>query len=251
MLLRLLASMLASMLACATVVRAETPRFEIEVEGAAVWQARNDVQIPNDDTATRFAVDDLIGSGPVSAARANLRWNVNAKHQVHVLLAPFTFEDDGTPGTDLSFAGTDFVAGETATATYRFNSWRGGYRYRFHASERTDAWVGFTAKLRDAEVKLEQGPRSANDTDLGFVPLLHLAGRHFVSDTLSGSFELEGLAGGPGRAFDVALKLRYGRRDDWGVSLGYRTIEGGADVDAVYNFAWLNFAVIGVDVPLR
>jgi len=27
------------------------------------------------------------------------------------------------------------------------------------------------------------------------------------------------------------------------VSAGYRTVEGGADVDEVYNFAWLHYAV--------
>jgi hypothetical protein len=29
---------------------------------------------------------------------------------------------------------------------------------------------------------------------------------------------------------------------------GYRTIEGGADVDSVYAFAWLNAVVSGVSV---
>lgn len=235
---------------CVGVAQAEVPRFEVEVEAASVWQARNDVQIPNDDTATRFAVDELIGRGPVPAVRMNLRWNVNQRHQLHALLAPFTFEGDGRPSTPVSFAGADFVAGESATATYRFNSWRVGYRYRFHSGPRSDAWIGFTAKLRDAEVKLEQGATTANDTDLGFVPLLHLAGRRFFGDVLSASVEVEALGGGPGRAIDAAAKLRYGRRDAWGVSLGYRTIEGGADVDAVYSFAWLNFVLVGVDVPL-
>jgi hypothetical protein len=28
------------------------------------------------------------------------------------------------------------------------------------------------------------------------------------------------------------------------LSFGYRTVEGGADVDAVYNFAWFNYAVV-------
>jgi hypothetical protein len=28
------------------------------------------------------------------------------------------------------------------------------------------------------------------------------------------------------------------------VSAGYRTVEGGADVDEVYNFAWLHYAVL-------
>ena len=230
---------------------AEVTRFGARVEFAGVWQAKNDVQIPNAPPATRFSLVDLVGSGPVPAVRVDLYWNVDERHQVHALLAPLALEESGTPPTALTFAGEDFVAGEQVTATYRFDSWRVGYRYRLADGERGEAWIGFTAKLRDAEVKLVQGERSADDTDLGFVPLLHLAGRRFVTDTISGWIEVEGLAGGPGRAVDAAAMLRYGRRDGWGLSVGYRTIEGGADVDAVYNFAWLNYAVIAVDAPLR
>ena len=57
-------------------------------------------------------------------------------------------------------------------------------------------------------------------------------------------FDIDGLAGGPGRAFDIALKLHYAINDHWGLSAGYRTLEGGADVESVYNFAWLHYAVV-------
>ena len=230
---------------------AAPPSFEVELEVASVWQSRNDVQIPNDASGTRFSLVDLVGEGPVPAARATLRWNVGRRHQLHALAAPFTLREEGTPASGLDFAGTTFVAGETAEATYRFNSWRLGYRYRLVDAERGDLWIGFTAKLRDAEVKLVQGERRANDTDLGFVPLLHVAGRRFFSPTWSGNLEVEALGGGPGRAIDAAVGLRWGRSDGFGIALAYRTIEGGADVDAVYNFAWLHFAVLRVDLPLR
>ena len=61
-------------LACAgvpTTARAsEAPRFTVRIEGGPVWQSRNDVQIPNDASGTRFSLDDLVGSGPWPAARA-------------------------------------------------------------------------------------------------------------------------------------------------------------------------------------
>ena len=42
---------------------AEGPgRFRLEVEAAAGWQARNDVQIPNDASGTRFSIADTVGS---------------------------------------------------------------------------------------------------------------------------------------------------------------------------------------------
>ena len=33
----------------------EVPDFSIELEGGAVWQNLNDIEIPNDGTATRFS----------------------------------------------------------------------------------------------------------------------------------------------------------------------------------------------------
>jgi hypothetical protein len=104
--------------------------------------------------------------------------------------------------------------------------------------------IGFTAKIRDAKIELSQGGTTSKDTDLGFVPLLYLGADWQFSEKWHLLFDFEGLAGGPGRAFDSALKLQYDINDRWGISAGYRTLEGGADVESVYNFAWLHYAVI-------
>lgn len=58
--------------------------------------------------------------------------------------------------------------------------------------------------------------------------------------------DIDALAGGPGRAEDVALKLLADVNTHWSISLGYRTLKGGADVDAVYNFSCLHHAVTSV-----
>ena len=58
------------------------------------------------------------------------------------------------------------------------------------------------------------------------------------------TFDFDGLAGGPGRAFDIALKIGYDVSEVVSLNVGYRTLEGGADVDSVYNFAWLHYAVV-------
>ena len=58
--------------------------------------------------------------------------------------------------------------------------------------------------------------------------------------------DIDALAGGPGRAEDAALKILADINTHWSISLGYRTLEGGADVDAVYNFSWLHYAVTSV-----
>ena len=227
------------------------PRLRAELELGAVWQSRNDVRIPNEAPATRFSLVDLVGNGPTGAGRVLVRWSLSEKHQLGLLLAPLQLSERGTPGSDIIFAGETFAAGREAEATYRFNSWRVGYRYLWHSGERARAWVGFTAKVRDAEIRIDQDGKSAKDSNVGFVPLLHLAGEWRWSDQWSGNVEVEALGGGPGRAIDGSAKLRYGSRDGVGVSLGYRTIEGGANVSKVYAFAWLHYGVVSVDLPFR
>jgi hypothetical protein len=105
---------------------------------------------------------------------------------------------------------------------------------------------GATAKVRDAKIKLTQNSAGAQDSDVGFVPLLHLAARYRMNGRWYLAADFDGLAGGPGRAIDLALKLGYRVGDRLDVQLGYRTLEGGADTDDVYNFAWFNTALLGL-----
>jgi hypothetical protein len=224
----------------------ESAPLFLELEGGAVWQSSNDVQIPNDATGTRFSLVDVIGEGPWPAFRLYATWNISAKHGLRVLLAPLTITETAPLPGAVDFAGRSYVAGEPTEATYQFNSWRLSYRYRFHHGDDWTWWIGFTAKLRDAKVRLQQGTVASEKTDLGFVPLLHLAGTWRFSDSWSANLDADALAGGPGRAVDASFKFRYRFSDRWSLAAGYRTVEGGADVDEVYNFAWLHYAVASV-----
>jgi hypothetical protein len=78
---------------------------------------------------------------------------------------------------------------------------------------------------------------------LGFVPLIYLRANRRFAGNWHLIFDFEGLAGGPGRAFDTAHKLHFAIYDRWDLSADYRTFEGGADVESVYNFALLPNAV--------
>jgi len=218
-------------------------RFAVELEGGAVWQSKNDVQIPNSEEATRFSLLDIEGSGPWPAARIYLTWNINPRHSLRVLVAPLSITETGVRSSSTSFAGTTFEAGIPTEATYRFNSWRLTYSYRFHQSTRWAWRVGFTAKIRDAKIELSQNDTSAAKTDVGFVPLLHVRGQYAFTECWRLILDVDALAGGPGRAEDASLKLHADVGERWSVSAGYRTVEGGADVDEVYAFAWLHYAV--------
>lgn len=222
----------------------DTARFAMELEGGAVWQNRNEVQVPNDETGSRFSIIDVTGKGPWPTGRLYLTWNINDRHGLRALLAPLSITETGNIPAQVNFAGETYQPGDPVEATYQFNSWRLTYHYRFLDREKLRLWVGFTAKIRDAKIELSQGDTTSKETDVGFVPLLYLAADWNFAERLHLLFDFDGLAGGPGRAFDIALKLGYDFNDHWGITGGYRTIEGGADVDSVYNFAWLNYAVV-------
>lgn len=222
----------------------DAARFAIELEAGPVWQSRNDVQIPNTEAGTRFSLVDLVGNGPWPAVRLYITWNISNRHSLRGLLAPLSYTETGTLDQPVDFAGATYEPGEPVEATYKFNSWRLGYRYRFMDRQRLKLWVGLTAKIRDAKIELMQANTTSEDTDIGFVPLLYLAADWRFARRWHFVFDFDGLAGGPGRAFDVALKLGHDLSEHWRITGGYRTLEGGADVESVYNFAWLNYAVV-------
>ena len=240
----LAATVLLVVLLAALPVQAQPSRFAVELEAGPTWQSYNDVEIPNDGTATRFSLQDLAGSGPWPAMRAYLVWNINERHSLRAMAAPLSITETGVPDVAISFAGTDYAAGVATEATYRFDSYRIGYRYRLGDGQGDLVWrIGLTVKIRDAEIKLRQGDITSRKLDTGFVPLLHVGGDWKFARAWSLLLDVEALAGGPGRAEDVSLKLSRDLSDTWSVAGGYRMVEGGADVDAVYTFAWLHYAV--------
>jgi hypothetical protein len=224
----------------------DTSTFVVELEAGPVWQSRNDVQIPNEASGTRYSLVDLVGTGPWPAGRLYLTWNINRRHGLRALLAPLSYGETGSFVEPVDFAGATYEPGAPVEGTYKFNSWRLSYRYRFMDRESVKLTIGLTVKIRDAKIELRQGGTSSKDTDVGFVPLLHLAADWQFARQWHLHFDFDGLAGGPGRAFDAALKLGYDFNEHVAITAGYRTLEGGADVESVYNFAWFHYAVVSV-----
>ena len=219
-------------------------RFSLELELGPTWQSRNTVQIPNTDAGTRFSLQQLVGSGPWAAGRITFTWNIKPRHSLRLVAAPLSYTESGIFDETVDFAGATYEEGIPTEATYQFNSWRLGYRWRFKDGERWTMWLGFSAKVRDAKIALAQGDTSSEDTDVGLVPLLSFAAHYRFADRWRLIFDFEGLAGGPGRALHVALKVGYDFNEKWGLTAGYRTVEGGADIEEVYNFAWFQYAVV-------
>ncbi len=224
----------------AAAAQSAEPGWELQFEVGAIFQEKNDVQIPNDREGTRFSLEELAGNGPWAAVRADVNWNINEKHGMRLVLAPFSYTETGRFNEAVAFAGENYRADERVKASYQFNSWRIGYRYNFMDRDDWQLWVGGTLKIRDAEIKLRQGDVSSRDDDLGVVPLLYLAAEYRLNPRWVLQADFDGLAGGPGRAIDLSARVAYTPNKRWRFGLGYRGLEGGVDIDDVYNFAWFN-----------
>ena len=233
-----------AMATAGSVVAGDQPAFILEVEAGQTWQSSNDVQVPNTSAGTRFSLRDLVGQGPWLTGRVYFTWNISQRNGVRLLLAPLSYTETGIFDEPVEFAGASYLPEIPTEATYEFNSWRLTYRYKLKDNNRWKLWIGGSLKVRDAKIGLRQGDTTSKDTDLGLVPLLYFAADYRLAQRWHVLFDFDGLAGGPGRAIDLSLKLRYDINDRWAVTAGYRMLEGGVDIDEVYNFAWFNSAVV-------
>jgi hypothetical protein len=221
-----------------------------DVESGWAIPGYNDVRIPG-DTGTLFSLN----SPPITTAsapyfRLRLGATLAERHTVYLTAAPLLLRARGTLTTDVDFAGSTFPAGSFVTGLYQFNTWRLTYRYTWWKSESLEATVGFTALVRDAGITLQGGGQFAEKLNVGLVPLLSFSLLWRFAGPWSLLLDGDALAGGPGRAEDVLLAVRYQFRPDLAVRLGYRFVEGGADTSTVYNFALIHFVGAGLEVGL-
>lgn len=216
-----------------------------ELEGGPVWQSKNDVRIPG-DTGTDFSFKDLTGNGPYAAVRFTVTWDIRERHGLRFIAAPLRADGTGTFNVPVSFAGANFAAGTSTKGKYKFDTYRFGYRYLFLNKNDWQLRAGATLLLRDAQIELEQAGIKAEDSNVGVAPLLNFTADWTFAKRWTATADFEGLAGGPGRALDLALKIRYDLTDKWSIGGGYRTLEGGADNDDVYNFSWFNYAFFSI-----
>jgi hypothetical protein len=224
-------------------------QLAVDIESGAVFSGYNDVRIPG-DIGTDFSLRDDLDpeSGPFF--RARLEYTFGERHTLSALYAPLTIEASGTSEEAIVFEDEEFPADTDLEGSYTFNSYRLTYRYEFAPRGALSYGLGFTAKIRDAAIRLEGGDLESEKTNVGFVPLLNFALRYAFNDRFTGVLEGDALAAPQGRAEDVLIGLLYRATDNVEVKAGYRFVEGGADNDEVYNFALINYAVLGLTVRL-
>jgi hypothetical protein len=238
------AVILMSGLVVITVVPALGGQWELELETGPVFSGYNDVQIPG-DTGTRLSLVDDLETEADYFFRAKLIRRFNRRHSLGLLVAPLTLQASGRAGKPVTFEGVVFPADSDLEATYRFDSYRLTYGYSFYPNAEMVATVGFTAKIRDAAVRLESETQNSEKTNTGFVPLLHLRLLWTPGEVMSLIFEADALAAPQGRAEDAVFALQYAWKPAVTFRFGYRLLEGGADNEEVYNFTLLNYVVVG------
>ena len=222
---------------------------ESEFEAGFVFVGRNDTRIPGDGGTNLSLVDDL-STDPEPVFRVRLGYRFAERHLITALYAPLELIARGSVDRDVEFDGGTYPAGTPLLAVYRFDSYRLTYRYSFVRNDALDLAAGLTAKIRDAETSL-YGADAQRKTNTGFVPLVNV---HAAWQPNGGPFgvllDADALFAPQGRAEDVLVALTWELRDELDLRVGYRMLEGGADNEEVYSFAWLHYAVLGVALEL-
>lgn len=224
--------------------------ISFEVEAGGLWFSQNDVRIPNNG-GTDFDMLELIGRDAIPYYRLRLNLTYGERHTIRALFAPISKIGTGVFNDDIFFEETTFEGDVPVDGIYRFNTYRFTYRYTFYNRNNWTFGAGAAGLIRDAKVELTQPDRSDSNSDLGFVPLIHIYAERYFGSAVSLVLDGETLASPQGRATDASLTLNFHLSDNWSLDAGYRVLEGGADVDEVYNFAWINFARIGAKIHFR
>ncbi|MBN1634820.1 MAG: hypothetical protein JW917_11695 [Ignavibacteria bacterium] len=224
-------------------------QFSLDVSGGFAAQSYNRVQIPSEQGTAFDLYKDFKIQGPALYYTLKLGYCFKEKNHLFLLYAPLSVNYEGAAPFDIRYQNTTFLQGQNIDAYYKFNSYRLTYRRDVYSSEKWLLGVGLTAKIRDAEIRLTSGDVSDYKDDLGFVPLLNLYAEYNFNNW-SAFFEGDGLAGGPGRAFDLYLGGKIPITEHLKIKAAYRMLEGGADVSSVYNFTMLHFANLGLIITL-
>lgn len=224
-------------------------RWGFDFETGLVMSGYNDVRIPG-DAGTLLSLSEELDTDASLFARGWFEYRPAERHTLGVLVAPLRLHARGSVGRDVRFEGEQFTANAPLQAVYEFNSYRLTYRYDVHRSPNFKVGIGLTAKIRDALVRLESDRRVAEKANTGFVPLIHFLVVWGFADRLNLLLGGDALAAPQGRAEDVLCALQYSVKPHIHVKLGYRVLEGGADVAEVYSSTLLHYLVTGIHLTL-
>jgi len=222
-------------------------RWTFDFENGAAIAGYNDVRIPG-DTGTLFSLTDDLSSQATYFWRVRAGIRLAPRHEISVLAAPLTLNASGTFEGPVFFVDTTFAANTPVRGRYVFNSYRLTYRYTAVQGTNWRFGIGVTGKIRDASTRLEAPGKSAEKTNVGFVPLVNFSLERRLGTRATFLVEGDALAAPQGRAEDIFTGVLVAVHRNLSVKAGYRFLEGGADNDEVYTFALVHYLAVGVVV---
>ena len=222
-----------------------TAQVFLDFETGGVFSGYNNIRIPG-DSGTLFSLSQDLTTKSSVFFRFRLGFSLKERHHLSALYAPLTLHAAGQVNQPITFFEEIFPPSIPLEGSFTFNSYRLTYRYDVLRNDNWILGIGFTAKIRDAAVGVEGGGKKSIKTNVGFVPLIHFRVEWKFHKSLSLLLVGDALAAPQGRAEDVLLALLLPLNKDILMKAGYRFVEGGANVDEVYNFTFIHYAVVGM-----
>lgn len=217
-------------------------RWTLDFETGLSSSRYNSARVPNPG-GTDVNLASVLGRNWRPFGRVALAYRDASQGTWKVLYAPFRQTGTGVLTGPTSFAGQTFAPG-SVNAGYQFDSYRLTYRKPWRGN-----WsLGATLKVRAAQIRLVQGGTVGAERNVGLVPLLHVFGSGSLTNDIGYEIEMDGLAGGPGRAIDLSFRATKNLGPKATGFVGLRVLEGGADVPKVKNFAWVSYLTAGVSI---
>lgn len=222
-------------------------KWQLRLMPQAAFGTRNTVQRPNNDEGTRIYLNkDFERKNNASfSPRIELEYSYR-RHHIIATAALLGDRFEGRAGEDILYNHELFTAGTDLEATYRFNTYRLGYRYHIVERPRFNFELGATILLRQAYISMEDNSRKTKFKNVGVAPLLSYYIEWIAADRLSLLSYGDAFAVKVGRAEDIFAGVKYQFTPLLSATAGYRLLEGGSDGDRVYTMAAFHFVSVGV-----
>jgi len=97
--------------------------------------------------------------------------------------------------------------------------------------------LGFTAKIRDANVRLYSTKQTTESTSIGFVPIINFNFNWNINEAWDLHLNGDALVTPQGRAGDIQLAITYQCSDPINIRMGYRILEEGTDTATALSYS--------------
>ena len=208
----------------------------VDVETGSVMTGYNDIRIPG-DLGTLFSLKDDLKSKTKIFYRLRASYTLQSRHTISLLYAPLEIKSAGRVTYKISFNGVLFDANTDIKSIYKFNSYRFTYRYHLISQTKIILDLGFTAKIRDANVHLYSTKQTTESTSIGFVPIINFNFNWNINEAWDLHLNGDALVTPQGRAGDIQLAITYQCSDPINIRMGYRILEEGTDTATALSYS--------------